>query len=142
MLIRRRATLIILPLALCIAAAIIASAARPPDLSSHPAVIAYYLRQRGIDARHVGLSQNWPESVNYYAYGHKIYPYNANLIITLGSGSEVPGRLECLDDQTNCQLYLVRLGIRGEQLPDVQQNVHQTWMEWIEARTGLRLGHP
>jgi hypothetical protein len=130
----RRLTLAIAALALlCGAAAAVGAVLRPRSFGSHQETIAYALEQRGVRPAAVEIGQHWPEAVNYYAYGHQIYPFNANVIVRLEDGREALGRMECLDDRRRCTLYIPRLGVESAKLPDVSARRAWPWEEWLGA---------
>jgi hypothetical protein len=133
---RLRVRVFLLLLAPALACALVAAATlllRPRSFGSHQETIGYVLEQHGVRYRSIALNQNWPEAVNYYAYGHQVYPFNVNVTVVLADGNEVPGRLECLDDRRRCTLYVPRLGIDKLRLPDVSARRAWPWEAWLLA---------
>lgn len=131
---RRWRPLLVLVLSVPLACTIVLGitvALRPPLITSHGDAIRYMLRQRNVSYEWVRASLPWPESMNYFAYGSSVYPFNLLVRARLADGTDVLGRVECRDDQRDCWLTLVGAGIDGERLRDVDQTAPPDWLRQL-----------
>lgn len=116
----------------CMLGTSFALALRPPRLYTHFDTITYTLRQHGISYRRVTAEQPWPDSVNYYAYGAAVYPFNLNVTVELRDTTMVAGRVECKNDKYRCELTIADLGIERQPLPDIVERYSWPLLDWLE----------
>jgi hypothetical protein len=131
---RRALILLLVPALACTLLASFTLALRPRTFTSHSMAIGYVLEQRGVAYESVRLALPWPESVNYFAYGAEVYPYNANVVVELPGGGTALGKMECRDDQRNCRVTIARLGVERQSVPNLHTPVQLAWMTWAEEQ--------
>lgn len=137
----RRPIIIVIALIplLCLGGLLVAVFMRPPVFYSHHQVIAYMLRQRGLEAVLVDAALPWPEGVNYYSYGPAVYPFNLIVKVDLSDGRHADGRVECRRDQFDCSLTLSSLGMDRILMPNISNGTTVGMPAWIRA-LALRIG--
>jgi hypothetical protein len=83
-----------------------------PRFETHPEAVGYVLKQHGIAYEQIRLSHTWPDTMNRRAYG-------ADVIVRLRGAQRITGRIDCKVERSQCLLYLRRLGIWREPVPDL-----------------------
>jgi hypothetical protein len=84
----------------------------PPSFQTHEAAVGYVLDQHGIAHDQVRLSRVWPATLIRE-------PYSADVIVRLRDAKQISGRIECKVQRSQCLLYLRRLGIWREPVPEL-----------------------
>jgi hypothetical protein len=84
----------------------------PPRFETHNEAIGYILDQRGIAHDKIRLIHAWPDTLGRHTY-------SADVIVRLRDAGEISGRIECKVENSQCSLYLRRLGIWHEPVPDL-----------------------
>jgi hypothetical protein len=125
---------------LCMLSTAAAWVLRPPRLTTHAAVVQYLIERRQLKVERVDAALPWPEGVNYYAYGPSVYPYNLNVTIQLQDGTRMAGKIECRNDQYDCQVTIAALQIDRLDMPDIstgQNDALPQWLRTLAARFGV-----
>jgi hypothetical protein len=127
----RSAGLMFALLATCVLAMGAAVVLRPVRFTSHQEEIAYMLRQRGVAVTQVKLSQSSIDTQNFYAYTEYSI-YGADVIVNLGDGRVIVGRIGCRVRRSSCYLSLGKLGIINQALPDLAADELTAWLDWLD----------
>ena len=85
---------------------------QPPQYNSFPDAIRGDLATLGVAVQQVELIHQWPDTVNDVNYG-------ANLHITLVSGADHWGRLDCRTWRRDCVYTVAALDVHMQALPDL-----------------------
>ena len=96
----------------------------PPRFESHDEAIDYVLDQHDIAHDDVRLSRVWPDTLNRQAY-------SADVIVRLPGAQQVTGRIECKVQRSQCLLYLRRLGIWREPVPELA--ITPAWLARLQG---------
>ena len=96
----------------CLLAAGALAVFSPPRFQTHDEAVSYILDQRGIAHDAVRLSRAWPDTLSREAY-------SADVVVRLRDAEQIKGRIECKVQRSQCLLYLRRLGIWREPVPDL-----------------------
>jgi hypothetical protein len=84
----------------------------PQRFETHPEAVGYVLQQHGIAYERVRLILAWPETMNRRVYG-------ADVVVRLPGAQQITGRLDCKVERRQCYVFLRRLGIERELVPDL-----------------------
>ena len=91
----------------------------PPPFETHDQAVGYVLDRQRIAHNQIRLVHAWPDTLSRHAY-------SADVIVQLPTAEQISGRLECKVEHSQCWLYLRRLGIWHEPVPDLA--VLPTWL--------------
>src|SRR5262245_48609194 len=95
----------------------------PPRFESHNEAISYVLDQHHIVHDQVTLSRAWPDTLSRDAY-------SADVIVQFRDAQQISGRIECKVQRSHCSLYLRRLGIWREPVPELAPT--PAWLAGVE----------
>jgi hypothetical protein len=84
----------------------------PPRFETHVEAIGYVLDQHGIAHGEITVQRAWPDTL-----GRSMY--SADVVVQLRDAGQISGRIQCLIERSQCSLYLRRLGIWHEPVPDL-----------------------
>jgi hypothetical protein len=96
----------------CSVAAGIGAFLIPPPFETHDQAVGYVLTQHSIAYDQIRLSHAWPDTLSRHAYG-------ADVIVRRHDMAQVSGRIECKAERSQCFLYVRRLGIIHEPVPEL-----------------------
>ncbi|HET9224598.1 MAG TPA: hypothetical protein VFO07_18945 [Roseiflexaceae bacterium] len=96
----------------CLLAAGALAVFSPPRFQTHDEAVGYVLDQHGIAHDEVRLSRAWPDTLSREAY-------SADVVVRLRDAEQIKGRIECKVQRSQCLLYLRRLGIWREPVPEL-----------------------
>jgi hypothetical protein len=82
------------------------------SFKTHDQAIGFILTQNDIVYEQIRLSHTWPDTMNSRAYA-------ADVIVRLPGTRQITGRIDCKVRRSQCFLYLRRLGIWREPVPDL-----------------------
>jgi hypothetical protein len=84
----------------------------PPRFETHDQAVGYVLDQHGIAHDQIVLYHAWPDTLSRHTY-------SADVVIHFQGTDQVNGRLECKVERSQCYLYVRRLGITHELIPEL-----------------------
>lgn len=100
---------------------------RPAQYRSFPDAIDADLRAVGIAVQQVELIHQWPDTVNDVNYG-------ANILITLPSGTQHWGRLDCRSWRRDCVYTVAAFDVHLKALPDLVKTApwNERLWQWLQ----------
>jgi hypothetical protein len=96
----------------------------PPQFETHNQAVGYVLDQHGIAHGEIGIQRAWPDTLSRRTY-------SADVLVQLRDGGEIRGRIECKVESSQCSLYLRRLGLWHEPVPDL--TVTPLWLARVQG---------
>jgi hypothetical protein len=84
----------------------------PPAFETHEQAVGYVLAQHSITYDQIQLVHAWPDTLSRHAY-------SADVIVRRPDVAQVSGRIECKVERSQCFLYMRRLGITHEPVPEL-----------------------
>jgi hypothetical protein len=84
----------------------------PPRFETHNEAIGYVLNQHGIAHDDVKVFRSWPDTLSRDMY-------SADVVVQSRDAGQISGRIECKVQRSQCSLYLRRLGIWHEPVPEL-----------------------
>jgi hypothetical protein len=84
----------------------------PPRFETHNQAVGYILQQHGITYDEVRLIHAWPDTLSRSSY-------SADVVVQLHNAGRISGRIECKVERSQCYLYLRKLDIWHEPVPDL-----------------------
>ena len=121
---RRVAWLLMGLVAGCLLAAGAVAILVPPRFETHNQAIGYMLDQHGIAHDEVKVYRSWPDTLSRESY-------SADVVVLFRDAGQISGRIECKVLRTRCLLYLRRLGIWREPVPELA--ITPAWLARLQG---------